>query len=205
MNRISGFVLAAVVSTAAAAQGSFDFSRVEALPAEPSVQIDLPAAMLGFVTEAARTSDPATAKALEGIRGVRVLVYEDLDAHAPMLDTLEETSRMLEDEGWQRMVYVNEDEERVRMYVKLGGESLAGMTVMVVSSNEAVFLNVDGSIEPATLGQLASAFGMGGMLDDMTGLGASLPDAAAAGGADAPTAVDAPTAADAPADADAAD
>lgn len=174
------FLMLAVTATSASAQGSFDFSSVPGLPSEPSVQIDLPAAMLGFVTEAARASDPGAADALAGIRGVRVLVYEDLDETAPVLETIEQASRMLEDDGWQRMVYVNDGDDKVRLYVKLGGEHLAGMTVMVMDGGgEAVFVNVDGMIEPATLGHLANSFGMGGMLDDITGLdgvNGALPD-----------------------------
>ncbi len=184
MIRNSVFAGLALASTTGLAQGSFDFTRVPGLAAEPTVQIDLPAEMIRFMTAAVDESDPGAAKVLEGIRGVRVLVYEDLEETAPVLETIEEATRMLESEGWQRMVYINDGDDKVRLYVKLGDQQLAGMTVMVLDGGgEAVFVNVDGTINPATLGQLASSFGMGGMLDDITGLGHTLP-AAPAGASD---------------------
>ncbi len=181
MIKNSFVVVAALASTAALAQGAFDFSRVPGLPAEPSVQIDLPAQLLGFVTEAVGPSDPGTAEVLAGLRGVRVLVYEDPQEGGALLETIEAASRMLENEGWQRMVYVNEVDEKVRIYIKLGDDDLAGMTVMVFDAGgEAVFVNVDGSIEPAMLGHLANSFGVGGVLDDLTGLATRVPRGAPA-------------------------
>lgn len=172
MIKNSVLVVAALASTAVLAQGSFDFSRIPGLPAEPSVQIDLPAGMIDFVTQSLRDTDPGAAETLAGIRNVRVLVYEDLDETGPVLETIDEASRMLEDEGWQRMVYINDGDDKVRLYVRLGDGALTGMTVMVLDGGgEAVFVNVDGAIDPATLGQLASSFGVGGILDDFTGLG----------------------------------
>ena len=182
MIKNSVFAGLALASTAAFAQGSFDFTRVPGLAAEPTVQIDIPAQMIGFLTQAMDESDPGAARVLEGIRSVRVLVYEDLEETAPVLETIEEATRMLEREGWQRMVYINEGDEKVRLYVRLDGQDLAGMTVMVLDGgDEAVFVNVDGTISPATLGQLANGFGMGGMLDDITGLGHTMPGAAPGG------------------------
>lgn len=188
MNKSSLFLVTALAATAVSAQGAFDFSKLRGLPSEPTVQVDLPAAMLSFVTQAAGQTDPAAAKALAGIRGVRLRVYEDLDETAPVLDTIEQATRMLESEGWERMVYVNDGDDKVRMYVKLGDQKLTGMTVMVFDGGgEAVFVNIDGTIEPATLGQIASRFGMGGMLDELTGLQSLGAGALGHGGAPAPS------------------
>lgn len=154
----------ALASTSALAQGSFDFSRVPGLAAEPAVQIDLPGEMLRFLADVGRAADPRAADALDGIRGVRVLVYENLDDTASTLETIDEASRMLESEGWQRMVYVNDGDETVRMHVRLAEQGLVGMTVICSErGGEAAFINIDGEFDPVALGRIAQTIGMSGL------------------------------------------
>src|SRR5690606_39094205 len=62
----------------AAAQGAFDFRAIPGLPADPNVQVDLGPALLGFVAEAARQSDPGAADMIAGLRSISVRVYEEL-------------------------------------------------------------------------------------------------------------------------------
>jgi hypothetical protein len=164
----------AVFSGAASAQGYFDFAEVPGVGAEPQVQIDLNPALLGFVTEAMRATDPNTVGAFEGIRNVRVRVYESLKDSAAVLKFLEDSSGQLEREGWQRVVYIQEDDEKVRVYLMIENNRAVGLTVMVVDasprgSGEAVFINVAGDIDPTKLGQLANSIGMGGILDSFGG------------------------------------
>jgi hypothetical protein len=171
---------AALLSTAAFAQtGFFDFGRIPGLSAQPSVQIDLNPAMLGFVSEAAKTTDPEAAEVLAGIEGVRVYVYDDVgDDGAAVLRFIDDTSSKLESEGWHRTVFIQDGDEKVRLYVKLAEpgaaapSSVAGLTVMISGGEggEAVFINVAGSIQPAQLGRVAAAFGVEGVLGGLGGL-----------------------------------
>ena len=164
-------IAALVACGAAGAQGYFDFGKIPGLTAEPTVQIDLNPAMLAFVAEAAKGADPKTAEVLAGIQGVRVNVYEDIghDLEA-VTKFVDDTSKVLERDGWHRTVFVQEGDEKVRLYMKLGGTANAaasdvtGLVMMVVDgSGEAVFINVAGRIQPAQLGQIANAIGMGNM------------------------------------------
>ena len=110
---------------------------------------------------------------------MRVRVYEGIadGGEAELLKFVEDTSRTLERDGWKSVVRVNEDGERVRIFVKLaaGGANAGtfeGLTVMVVDtggSDEAVFINVAGAIRPEQLGRVASQFGMDGMFDMVPG------------------------------------
>ncbi len=161
-----------------AQDGFFDFGKIPGLDKQPTVQIDLNPAMLGFVMAATEPTDPETAKLIAGIRGVRVFVYEDIgDDLAAVQKFVDDTSSTLERDGWHRAVFVQEGDEKVRMYVKLGEpgagtSNLNGLTVMVTDgSGEAVFINVAGSIQPAQLGRLAGAFHMSGMLNGIPGVG----------------------------------
>jgi Domain of unknown function (DUF4252) len=157
---------------AANAQGYFDFDSVPGLGAQPTVQIDLNTQMLNFVKAIAAESDPEAASVLSGIEGVRVRVYGELEDRDQVLDFIDDTSGRLERDGWTRAVYVQGDEERVRVYIRFEDTRMAGMTVMVATTDSddgAVFINVVGQIDPAELGKLARGIGVGGVLDDAIG------------------------------------
>jgi hypothetical protein len=118
------------------------------------VDIDLNEAMAKIVAGAA--DDSEFAELMSQINRIRVLtgsfVNSDLEA---MRSQLEHAADRLESEGWSRAVKVQDDDgEEVRMYLKQDGSLINGMTVMVLDHDEAVLVNIAGSIDPATLGKL---------------------------------------------------
>ena len=156
------------------AQGYFDFGNVPGISTNPTVQIDLNPAMLGFVNAAANAADPEAAKVLAGIENVRVRVYENVDDHAAFLSFIDDTSGVLERDGWQRVVYVEEDDAKVRIYMKLEDTIASGITVMVADAeDEAVLINIAGKIDPAQLGTLMNSVGAGGVLNGLSQGGAA--------------------------------
>ncbi|WP_428098191.1 DUF4252 domain-containing protein [Candidatus Rariloculus sp.] len=166
--------LFAVVSSLAHAQGYFDFTQIPGVSDEPKVQIDLNPAMLGFVQAAASAADPAAAEVLAGIEGVRVLVYDILDDSDEVMEFIDDASGTLERDGWQRAVYIQDDDARVRVYMKFEGTTVAGMTVMVADpgrEGDAVFINVAGEIDPTKIGELAASLGVGDVLGGVLGGG----------------------------------
>jgi hypothetical protein len=174
-----GAALLAVTSTANA-QGYFSFGEIPGVDVEPSIEIDLNPVLLGWVSEAAKGADVEEAEALAGITNIRVHVYENIaDDIADMQKFVEETSARLEREGWHRAVKVNEDGEQVRIYMKplaagasAAPGSIGGLTVMVTdegSGDEAVFINIAGTIQPEQLGRIAGKIGMNGMFNMVPG------------------------------------
>jgi hypothetical protein len=164
-------LIAASASSTAFAQDYFDFGTIPGVPTEPSVEVDLNSAMLSFVTQAAEASGTDTAGALDGLKNVRVRVYEDLKDANAVAAFMDESSRALDRAGWQRAVYVAEDESKVRMYVKMKDQNISGMTFMVLDGEEAVFINIEGTIDPAQLGRLASMMGVGDVMGAFGGNG----------------------------------
>ncbi|HEY7672799.1 MAG TPA: DUF4252 domain-containing protein [Gammaproteobacteria bacterium] len=163
--------LAASGAQAQAQGGYFDFTKVPGLGDKPQVQIDLNSQMLGFIGVAAGTTDPDLADAFAGIENVRVLVYEKLEDPAAVAAFVEDSSGKLEAAGWQRIVYVEDEGEKVRVYAKLEESRMVGMTVMVLGEGdsgsdggEATFINIAGNIDPAKLGRIASEVGVDGVL-----------------------------------------
>ena len=174
-NMTSRWAIAALaaVSGAVHAQGYFDFSQVPGLgDVEPHVQIDLNPAMLSFVTAAAEASSPGAGEVLAGIRNVRVRVYDALEDAQAVLEFIEDSSGELERDGWQRIVYVQEEDKKIRVYLQLEEDRPVGLTVMVIDadSTEAVFINVAGEFDPVKLGQVARAVGIGEVLGEFTGV-----------------------------------
>jgi hypothetical protein len=167
------------LSGGAQAQGYFPFDEIPGLDSEPTVEIDLDPEMMRMFNAGARGSQQDVASAFEGVTNIRVRVYEDIGgAQADLVKFVDDTSRILERDGWKSVVRVNEDGERVRIFMKLaaGGANegkIEGLTVMVVdtgSGDEAVFINVAGLIEPERLGRVAAQIPMGGVFNMMPGV-----------------------------------
>jgi hypothetical protein len=186
-NALVGIALLAVAATANAQQGYFSFDDIPGVDAEPTVEVDLNPALLGFVNEAARGADVDVdaAQALAGITNIRVRVYEGVgDDIEAMHKFVEDTSVRLEREGWHRAVKVNEDGEQVRIYMKPlapGGNaapgSIGGLVVMVTdegAGDESVFINVAGIIQPEQLGRIAGQVGMHGVFNMVPGAGGAV-------------------------------
>jgi hypothetical protein len=165
-NRIVVATLIALLARGSAmAEEYFDFGQIPGVPSEPNVEVDLNAALLAFVGEASKGSEPDLAGALSSIDGIRVRVYEELVDPAAVSAFVDDTSKKLERAAWQRMVYVRDNTDKVRVYVKMRDQQMLGMTVMVVDETDAVFINIAGTIDPAQLGRVARAMGAGNVLD----------------------------------------
>jgi hypothetical protein len=162
------FFVAAAVSLlahgAALAEPSFDFDKIPGVPSEPNVEVNLNATLLAFVVEATKNTDAEAAAALSGIEGIRVRVYDKIEDPAAVARFVDDTSKALEHAGWQRMIYVRDDADGVRIHVKMNDRKMTGMTVILVDESEAVFINIAGSIDPAELGRLARMMGVGDVL-----------------------------------------
>jgi hypothetical protein len=172
--------LLAVGNGANAQGGYFAFDKIPGIDSEPSVEIDLGPEMMRFFGEATKGAPGTTG--LEGVTNVRVRVYEGITdgGEAEVLKFVDDTSRTLERDGWRSVVRVNDDSERVRIFMKIATSganegSIEGMTVMVVDiggDNEAVFINLAGTIRPEQLGGVASRFGMEDVFGQVPGAGA---------------------------------
>lgn len=145
--------------SAAQAQGNFDIDSIPGLPEQPSVQVDLDASVLGFAAGAADVGDPEIADLLEAVEGARVRVYERLDDAAAVTSFVDDASGQLERDGWNRVFYAEDGADTVRIFARLEGAIMNGLTVMALSDDEAVFVDVAGRISAAQLGRIVEAMG----------------------------------------------
>jgi len=137
---------------------------------EASIIVNVKGALLKLVAEASRYEDPELADLLHKLKSVQVRGYDlrrvDFEDVQERTRTL---ARRLENEGWDTVVRVRDDDEDVNIHVRVDDGAIAGMFVMVISpdDDETVFVNIVGQIDPEQIGRIGRKFDID-PLDDMT-------------------------------------
>jgi hypothetical protein len=160
------FCLTALLAVPAMAQedalkgyeGYVDFGELTGIFGEPTVQIAVGEALLNMVGSLSAEDDPEAAALFTRLKGVRVNVFENREIPDEGLDFVRDVSSKLSSLGWESVVTVNSDDEQVRIFMKMNGETIDGITVMAVEATEAVFVNVIGDINPAELEKVMDNF-----------------------------------------------
>ncbi|MFT7561055.1 MAG: hypothetical protein ACI93R_002980 [Flavobacteriales bacterium] len=91
---------------------------------------------------------------LKDVDGVQLKIYEvdgDVDE---ILSSVDHNFKALKSQGWETVVSINEEREKVRLLTSTVGNTIQGATLFVLNENEAIFLNVLGRIAEAQLSQL---------------------------------------------------
>jgi len=102
--------------------------------------------------------DPETRALLQSLDGVRIRIYE-IDGDATRVAArMSHMSDRLEDTGWDRVLLVRQEREQAHMLVKLDGDRISGMTVLVCDGDEeAIVINLMGDIRPQQFGDVMAA------------------------------------------------
>lgn len=149
--------------------GYVDFGDLSAISVgEPSVEISLGSALLGFLRLAIQDEDKELADTIGKLRSIRISVFElEPDDLADATARAVAISKQLKADGWETAVEINSDDTLVRMFMKMHNDKVAGMTVIVIEAeSDAVFINIVGEIDPAQLGRVTKKFGIS--LEDLT-------------------------------------
>jgi len=134
--------------------GYVDFGDLSSMYGEPKIIINLGGTMLNFVGMMSSSESPETADLISKLKGIRVMIYSTDENAGAAKSQFAEVKGKLNSSGWEPIVQVNEDDEQVMIYMKMDGENMEGLTVMVVDEEEAVFVNVIGQLNPAELGKV---------------------------------------------------
>ncbi len=138
--------------------GYVDFGELNSMFGEPTVQIAVGGALLGFVSALSAQENPEAAELFKRLHGVRVSVFENPVMTEGAVDYVKTISSKLSQQGWEAVVTVNSDDEQVRIFMKFNGENVEGITVMALAEDEAVFVNVIGDLKPDELSQVMDNF-----------------------------------------------
>ncbi len=166
MKRLLIAALAACLALPAIAQedalkdlpGYIDFGELSSAYGEPKVNITIGGTVLNFVGAMAAQDDPEAAAVFSKLKGVRVSTYDTAGDSGAAMSQLKAVKDTLTAGEWAPVVQVNEGDEQVQIFLKLAGENIDGLVLMAVDPEEAVFINIIGSLDPAQLSQVMKNF-----------------------------------------------
>lgn len=138
--------------------GYVDFGALSELYGEPSVEIAVGQSLLNMVSAFSASEEPETAELFKRLKGVRIHVFETAGLVEGAVDHVKAVSSRLSAQGWEQVVTVNSKEEQVRIFMKLNGDMVEGITVMAIDEEESAFINVIGSLSPAELEKVMDNF-----------------------------------------------
>jgi hypothetical protein len=126
------------------------------------VEIAVGQTLLGLVASFSASEEPESAELFRRLKGVRIQVFDTspdaAGVNASALDQVQKISSGLGASGWETVIKVSEPNEQMRMFMKINGKVVEGITVMSVDGNEATFINVIGDIDPASLDKVMDNF-----------------------------------------------
>jgi hypothetical protein len=94
-------------------------------------------------------NDPDTRALLQSLDGVRVRVYEIDGDPARVAGRIDRISSNLQEDGWEPVVLVREEDETAHMLLRTVNGHIRGLTVLVSDgASEAVVVNLMGDIRP---------------------------------------------------------
>lgn len=159
---LTGLLVLGIVAGALAEEdfkklpGYVDFDSTQVLGlTEPVVQVFVDRPLLKMASTVTEGSDPQVSELLSKVELVRVQVFSiEGDQAKKLEEKVSELAKNLQKDGWVTVVRVREDEEAVNILLKTVKDSIAGLVVLVVEPEQAVFVNIAGELDLALLGKL---------------------------------------------------
>lgn len=127
------------------------------------VDVQIKNNLISMVARLAEREEPEVAALLRGIQFVRVnVVGLNEENRAPIQEKIAAINRQLTEQGWDRIVTVQESAENVGVFLKARGEeAVEGIVITVIDSGkEAVLVNVVGDVRPEKLATVGERFNL---------------------------------------------
>ena len=102
--------------------------------------------------------DPEVRELLKSLDGVRIRIYEINGDTGRVAARIDNMSRHLQDDGWEPVMLIREEDEATHMLLRTVDGQICGMTVLVSDGeSEAVVINLMGEIKPQQFGDVMLA------------------------------------------------
>jgi len=102
--------------------------------------------------------EPEVRELLKSLDGVRIRIYEINGDPARVATRINSMSGHLQEDGWEPVMLIREDNEATHMLIRVVDQQICGMTVLVSDGEtEAVVINLMGEIKPQQFGDVMVA------------------------------------------------
>lgn len=114
-------------------------------------------------------NDPEVRDLLRSLDGVRIRIYEIDGDPQRVAGRMENMAVKLQDDGWEPVMTIRQQDERVHMLMRTVDGQIRGMTVLVMDGlDEAVIVNLMGEIKPEQFSEVMVALDVdAGGVDDV--------------------------------------
>lgn len=106
--------------------------------------------------------EPETQALLRSLDGVRIRIYEVHGNTGRIAQNFDRMGKKLSNDGWQPVMLVREEGERVQMFSKVSNRGMQGLTIVSAGDEEVVVVNVMGDIKPEHFGDVMAALDVDG-------------------------------------------
>ena len=151
------FISACGITAPRSNDGYADLESLGMRDTDRVLNISIGPALLHF---AARfmDDDPETRDLLRSLDGVRIRIYEIDGDSSRVAQRIYRMSEHLQEDGWEPVLLVREQDEEVHMLMRMDNDHISGMTVLVSDGeSEAVIVNLMGEIRPEQFGDVMVA------------------------------------------------
>lgn len=152
---------AQTVQTMKSQPGYLPIEQLNLFPPEKlSVEINIEGPLLRMVAAATKQDDPGFSSVVAGLKGITLQAFplKGVDA-GTVKAKIAGAVRWLEGHAWTSSIKVRDKGEETYVYLKQNGDRIEGLTLLSVSpGDEAVVINIVGTIDPAQLGRIGKKF-----------------------------------------------
>ncbi len=138
--------------------GYVDLSQVGSwFNTTPNIEVNLMGTLLDLIAGSADDGESDFSALVSQLKAIQVRGYPMRGASIEDIrQRVDAFSAQMEQDGWERVVYIRDNEELVNIYVRPNGDSIAGLTVLATdpSDDESIFINIVGSISPDQIGKI---------------------------------------------------
>ena len=141
--------------------GYVDFGSFEKFKdANQTLEVFIKGPLLKFVAKASEAGDPEMGDFIRNLKLIKVDIFSVNELNMEdARNTLKSVSNKIDKNKWELMVRIKDKNENGEIYVQFGpDDSLNGLVMMMISNNEALFVNIVGTIDPSKLGKLSTQF-----------------------------------------------
>ncbi len=146
-----------------------------AMNTTPTVNLAFGPAMMAGFAETLRQNNPELADVLKSVKGLRVMVYEDVDSSGTEPRANELLDQM-DAAGWSPALTIRDGSTEIDLLLLESEQYVKGLTLLLRDgSSTAVFANIHGDLDPVIIGQLIGSgkamegFDLGELMSQLPG------------------------------------